>query len=414
MEPLFANLTRDDFDRLQDVSLDTDGIDADTLERIGTALAVMQRGINWWIGDAARAAQDRLKMGDNVSQIWPEWMSLGLVQRSEAVARAYEPKERQIDLTWTQHMTVANKPDRVQQLEAAAGKTSDETRERVKQAPASGGPRRWLLAIDCNYFLHSFYHSGADIEAAATVAAWIARTVDRLKQKGLTDVACCFDSKVNHRKELTKEWEHKYKDRPKKDDKIPQQLTVLVDLLEQANFCCCSLDGMEADDLMASYAASFNGVVSLLTQDKDMRQCLNGDSCNILYDVEWKIDEHTGDNIPAYDWIDAKRHTKETGLTPAEWIEYQCIAGDNVDGIKGAIGIGVAVAPELVKKYGTVEATIAAAKEGIIEIPDKNGKIGPLSPKKLQALIDLEAKLEVTRALVTLRTDLPVPNNTRI
>lgn len=401
---IFAGLTQDDFDRFNDLSLDTSGITLEELERIGTALAVMQRGVNWWIGDAARAAQDRLKLGDNVSQIWPPWMSIGLCQRSEGVARAYEPEERNIAATWSQHMQVAGKPDRLKRVEEAVGKTTDESRKQTTEPDNVGSARkRWLLAIDCNYFLHRFFHSGAGVEAGTGVADWIGRTVNRLKEKGLTDVACCFDSQVNHRKELTKDWEHKYKDRPKKDDELPQQLTVLRDLLEQAGFTCVSHEGMEADDVMASFAAQFAGVVSLLTQDKDMRQCLSK-TCNILLDVEWNEDEHTGDMLPTYKWLSAAKHTEETGLTPQQWIEYQCIAGDNVDGIKGAIGIGTKGATDLVKEHGTVGAVIQSAKDGTVGLSDK----------KTQALLDLEETLEVTRALVTLRTDLKVPENTRI
>ena len=78
--------------------------------------------------------------------------------------------------------------------------------------------------------------------------------------------------------------------------------------------------------------------------------------------------------------------------------------GDNCDGIKGAAGIGEKGALDLIKEFGTIEAVIEAAKAD-----DKR-----IKPKKRESLIAFEEKLEVTRKLVTLRTDLAVPVNTRI
>ncbi len=387
--------------RMKPLFLDTKGLDAAQLESFGAGLAEQQRAVNWMIGDVARASK-RLLGEDNYSQVFPEWMSVGLVQRCEAVASAFPREEDRNTLaTWSQHMNVANKPNRVALVEAMVGETSDESRKRLTEEGA--GTPRWLLAIDVNYYLHRFWYSGAGVEAAVGVAQWVQRTVERLKEKGLTDVACCFDGPNNHRKLLTADWEDKYKDRPQKDQELVQQLQLVHELLAGRNFACVLQDGMEGDDVMASYAKQFDGRVTLLSQDKDMRQCLS-DTCNILLDVEWTEDETTGDARPDYKWLTAKTHTEATGIRPDQWTEYQSIMGDNVDGVKGVIGIGEKGASDLIKEFGSVEEVIAAAK-------DDDERI---RPKKREALIEFEGKLEVTRKLVTLRTDLPLPETTRV
>lgn len=390
--------------RLQPLFLDTKGLDAAQLESFGTGLAEQQRAVNWMIGDVAKAAK-RLLGEDNYSQVFPEWMSVGLVQRCEAVASAFPREEDRNPLaTWSQHMNVANKPNRVALVEAMVGETSDESRKRLTDERAEDSRPRWLLAIDVNYYLHRFWFSGAGVEAAVGVARWVQRTVERLKRdKGLTDVACCFDGPNNHRKLLTAEWEDKYKDRPQKDPELVQQLQLVRELLAGHGFACVLQEGMEADDVMASYAAQFDGRVTILSQDKDMRQCLFGE-CNILLDVEWTEDETTGDAKPEYKWLTAKTHTEATGIRPDQWSDYQTIMGDNVDGVKGVVGVGEKGAADLIKEFGTVEKVIAAAK-------DDDERI---KAKKREALIEFEGKLEVTRQLVTLRTDLPLPETTRI
>jgi 5'-3' exonuclease len=372
-------------------------------ERWGSELIEVQRDIMFQIGDLARFAE--AKWPDTHTQIWPEWVSPGLLSRAAGVCRAY-PKfeDREAEATYSQYMQVASKPDRLNRLAAMVdqGQTTDESRQAAKEEKSNGGPR-WLLAIDVNYFLHRFWFSGAGVEAAVSVATWVQRTVNRLKEKGLTDCACCFDSKSNHRKEFTKDWEDKYKDRPPKDPELVQQLNLVYDLLKGAGFACVGLEGFEADDVMASYAKQFQGRVTLLTQDKDCRSSLS-EKCNMLLDVEWTTDETSGDSLPEYKWLSAKTHTDKTGIPPSQWVAFQCLMGDATDGIKGAPGIGEKGAADIVKMFGTVEAAIAAAKTG-----DER-----LKPRQRESLIAFEPKAEVTRKLVTLVDSLEVPTTTRI
>ena len=398
--------------RMQEQFLDTSELDVSGLEAWGRDLAWWQRQINFYLGDLAIAAKAKLGE-DNFSQVFPPDTSLGLIQRCEAVARAYKPQERNPGASWSIHMTHANKPNRVQLVAAAveAGRTSDEERKASQKAKQAANPNQkpWLLAIDVNYWVTRMWASGASVEAAKEVTAWIKRTIERLKEKGLTDCVCCFDSANSFRKELTKEWEDKYKDRASKDPELGQQLRIAEEMLSE--FCCAKADTFEADDLMASYAKQFNGHVTLLTVDKDMRQCLSA-KCNMLVGVDWSEDPSSGEMLPDYKWVSAKNHvegctyngTTVTGITPEQWTTFQALAGDSSDNVAGAVGIGAKIAADLVKEFGTVEAIIAAARDDDPSI----------TKKKREALIDFESKLEITRKLVTLVTDLPLPTTTKI
>lgn len=408
--------------RLQKRFLDCSNMTMQEATRWGAELAEVQQSIMFQIGDMARFAE--AKWPDTHQQIWPEWVSPGLLSRAAGVCRAYpKPEDREAEATYSQYLQNASKPDRLERLAKIvdAGLTTDESRLADKEELAKalekglrhGFFSRWLLAVDVNYFVNSWWFSGAGVETAVGVATWIQRTVERLKEKGLTDCACCFDSKSNHRKELTKDWEDKYKgSRGPKDPELVQQLNLAYDLLKGHGFACVGLEGMEADDVMASYAKQFEGRVTLLTPDKDCRQCLST-KCNMLLDVQWVQDETSGDSLPDYKWVSANDHTTKgmtynsthvEGIPPDKWTEFQTLAGDPGDTITGVVGVGAKGAADLVKQFGTVEAAIAAAKAG-----DERIKAA-----KRQSLIDFEAKLEVTRKLVTLRTDLEIPSTTRI
>ena len=78
--------------------------------------------------------------------------------------------------------------------------------------------------------------------------------------------------------------------------------------------------------------------------------------------------------------------------------------GDTTDGIKGCPGIGKKYAAQYLKLYGTVEGCIEAARAGDDRI----------RPKQRSALIEFEQYLGITRQLVTLKTDLPIPNDTEL
>jgi len=385
--------------RLQPRFLDCKGMSLAEAESFGTGLAEQQRDVMFQLGDLARYCEARFP--DTWQQAFPEWVSPGLIARAAGVAKAYpKPEDRQSTATWTQYMQNASRPDRLERLQAIveAGLTTDESRK----AKPNERPR-WLLAVDVNYYLHRFWFSGAGVEAAVGVAQWIQRTATRLQDKGLTDVLCCFDAPSNHRKELTAEWDAKYKDRPPKDQELVAQLRLVRELLDGRGFACASIDGMEADDLLASAAAQFDGRVTILSCDKDIRQCLSS-TCNILLDVEWAEDETSGDMLPSYKWLSAKQHTDATGIRPEQWTNYQAIMGDTVDGIKGAPGIGEKGAADLIATFGSAAAAIEAAEKDDERI----------TPKRRESLLVLKDKLDVTLQLVTLRTDLPIPTTTRI
>ena len=389
-------------------------------ESYGLNLAEWQQSVMWWLGDLARFSERNWP--DTHHQVWPDWVSPGLIARAKAVSEAYPNQEdREHEATWTQFMRVAGKTDRQELLAAIVfgGLTTDESAK-----VNSDEPTRRLLAIDVNYYLHQRWHTGLGVESAREVSTWIHRTVERMRSSHrLSDVACCFDSPWNHRKGLTADWEDKYKPRPPKEHELIEQLRAVKELLIGNGYCCVEVGYMEADDVMASFGNQFNGAVILLTADKDLKQCLSK-RVVLLKNVTWSEDETSGDMIPEYHWftaspseIPSKDKDEEgyipkyypnlrddTGLLPSQFPDLQCLMGDGVDGIKGAIGVGEKGALMLMQKYGSAEASIEAAKD----------PTSPIKPAQRKALIEFESKLEVTLQLVTLRTDLKIPSNTRI
>lgn len=391
-----------------------------------------QRDVLWQIGDLSLAVER--DYSEEFYQAYPVKVSPDLIARCKGVAAAYHPDERNIDATWTIHAQNAKKPDRVALVQAHvdAGHTSDEARRTpvtvpevvTELAPAVEAEQvavpeqvdsnRWLLAIDISYYVVSVFPK-AGVETAVEVCGWLQRLIEHLTEtRNLTDVVVCFDGPNNHRKALTADWETPYKSkRTEKDPELVKQLAAMPDRLKEINLPCVRIDGMEADDVLASYAAQFPGMVTLMTADKDLRQCLVDKKCNILRDATWETNPETGQLMRVFDWVNVKKHMEAgcpyngaavSGITPELWPHFQAIAGDPTDTIKGCAGIGGVIAMKLIQAHGTVQNIIAAAKAGTAEC----------TKAKMVSILEFEEFAETTLLLTTMRRDLQVPMITKL
>ena len=88
-------------------------------------------------------------------------------------------------------------------------------------------------------------------------------------------------------------------------------------------------------------------------------------------------------------------------MNPNQIVDYLSIVGDASDNIKGANGLGAKKASALLTKYGTLEDLYAAL--------DKEGAEKEFQPSTFKALTEFRPRMEDVRALVRLRTDVPLP-----
>ena len=178
--------------------------------------------------------------------------------------------------------------------------------------------------------------------------------------------------------------EYKAHRQPMPED-LPPQIDRITAIVAALGIPTLSVPRFEADDVMATIAHRARTDhpeldVYLVSRDKDLDQ--------VLADGIYMYDPSKGEVINAVS-LEATK-----GYTAAEAVEIQALTGDTTDNIKGVQGVGPKTAVKLIKKYATAEAVIAAANEQT-----------PKLKANLHAFAD---KLAITRALVTLRTDVPV------
>ncbi|MBZ0134818.1 MAG: DNA polymerase I [Planctomycetes bacterium] len=165
---------------------------------------------------------------------------------------------------------------------------------------------------------------------------------------------------------------------------LRDQIPIIENIVKAFEIPIEVIPGFEADDVIASLAAqnADKGLqVKLVSKDKDLKQLLSDHIKMISYDDG---SEYGPEDLH-----------KELGVTPQQFIDIQALAGDSVDNIPGAKGIGIKTAAELMKEYGSLDEILRHAEE-------------IKQPKRRENLIAFREQAELSRQLVTIKTDIKV------
>ena len=251
-----------------------------------------------------------------------------------------------------------------------------------------------VLLVDLSSILHPIWHVSQrepdrDFASQRTIAA-----VRKLAAEYPHTAICC-DSPKSFRKELDPTYKA---NRPRADAALHHQMDLARATLAADGFPVWRVDGFEGDDLIAtavhrlasSTRHGANGVL-IASADKDLLALVNE-----------KVEVHntrTGDRIGV-----GEVHEK-LGLDPGQLVDYLTLVGDAADNVKGAQGIGPATAAGLLTEFsslGNIYRAIddCAAINGLI--------VEGLKPAQRASLEDLRPRLDNVRALVTMRTDVPL------
>ncbi len=165
-------------------------------------------------------------------------------------------------------------------------------------------------------------------------------------------------------------------------DEMPEDLRPQIPLTREAtrafNIACLEQEGFEADDIIATLACKARdagGRVTIVSSDKDLMQLVGG-------------------GVEMYDAMKNRRIgiegvEEKFGVGPERVVDVQALAGDSVDNVPGAPGIGVKTAAMLINEFGDLETLLARAEE-------------IKQPKRRQTLIDNAEQIRLSKQLVEL------------
>jgi 5'-3' exonuclease len=215
-----------------------------------------------------------------------------------------------------------------------------------------------LLAVDAPSVLFRAFYAlpgtirgaeGQPVNALLGGVNIVLREVLEHRPRGV--VMCFGDDAATYRVEL---FDGYHADRGPVPDELGPQIEAAPALYRALGWRVHDERGLEADDLLNSYALSeqrAGGRALILTGDRDMYQCA-GDSCTILY-------LRTGGR--GAELVDAAEVERRYGIPPALVPDFIALRGDPSDGIPGAPGVGDKTAADLLQRHGSLENAIAAA-----------------------------------------------------
>ncbi|MDC8755391.1 DNA polymerase I [Erythrobacter sp. sf7] len=261
---------------------------------------------------------------------------------------------------------------------------------------AEPSTKQHLYLVDGSSYIFRAYHrlppltdpEGTPVGAVYgyTTMLWkLAADLD--EADGPTHLAVILDAgSVSFRNEI---YEHYKAHRPDPPEDLVPQFPLIRDATRAFSLPCIEVEGLEADDLIASYAreAQRRGWdVTIVSSDKDLMQLLG---------------ETDGARIDMLDTMKNQRiylpEVEEKFGVPPELVgDVLALMGDAVDNVPGIYGIGPKTASKLIAEHGSLTAALDSA-------PD-------MKPSKLkERLLEGREDAELSKVLVTLKEDCDLP-----
>ena len=253
--------------------------------------------------------------------------------------------------------------------------------------------KKHICLVDGSTYIFRAYHAlppltrksdGFPVGAISGFCNMLDKLVKEEKEKkGITNLLVVFDaSGKTFRNDIYPDYKANRSEAP--EDLIPQ-FPVIRKATEAFNIPYVELIGYEADDLIASYsraAQKENMKVTIVSSDKDLMQLVS-DNVSMLDTMKNKI-------------VQKGEVYEKFGVYPEKVIDVQSLAGDSVDNIPGVPGIGIKTAALLINEYGNLDGLFKNAES----IKQK---------KRRENIIEFEEQAYLSKKLVTLRDDVPLP-----
>ncbi|HUQ17087.1 MAG TPA: 5'-3' exonuclease [Candidatus Saccharimonadales bacterium] len=167
-------------------------------------------------------------------------------------------------------------------------------------------------------------------------------------------------------------------------DDVGLQFPVLLEIFDAIGISYAEATGFEAEDVIATIAATAAGPVEIVTGDRDLFAVVRDPQVKVLYTLRGVSQLAEVDQ----GWIAAKY-----GIPGDRYLDYALLRGDPSDGLPGVAGIGEKTASGLLRRYGSLDAALAATG------------LDPAIRRKLTASA---AYLEAARRVVAPAVDCPV------
>lgn len=274
-------------------------------------------------------------------------------------------------------------------------KPADPTARRCYEA--SMAEKQHLYLVDGSSYIFRAYHrlppltnpEGTPVGAVYGYTTMLWKLAKDLHQAdGPTHLAVILDkSGTSFRNELYDAYKA---NRPPAPEDLVPQFPLIRDATRAFSLSCIEEEGLEADDMIASYAreaARQGWDVTIVSSDKDLMQLVGPSAGGGYIDM---LDTMKNQRI------DVAEVVEKFGVQPELVGDVLALMGDSVDNVPGIRGVGPKTATKLIQDYGDLESALAAAET--------------MKPSKMrERLLDEADMARLSRLLVELKQDCALP-----
>jgi 5'-3' exonuclease len=123
------------------------------------------------------------------------------------------------------------------------------------------------------------------------------------------------------------------------------------EVLAALGFAVVGADGFEAEDVIATLAACAKGPVAIVSGDRDCFALVRDPDVVVLYPVK---------GVTTLARVDEAEIARRYAIPGRAYLDFALLRGDPSDGLPGVRGIGEKTAAALVRRYGSLDAILAA------------------------------------------------------
>ena len=245
------------------------------------------------------------------------------------------------------------------------------------------------LLVDYSSLLYRAYHSLPDslpVRGVYGFTNMLARLVTDHRPR---ELAICVDDdwRPAFRTDALPAYKsHRVAETEDEVDPIAVDEAIGRDVMRALGVAVVGADGFEGEDVIATLAARARGPVAIVSGDRDCFALVRDPDVVVLYPV-------TG--VSKLVRVDEAEITRRYGIPGRAYLDFALMRGDPSDGLPGVRGIGEKTAAALIRRYGSLDAILAARD---------------LEPAVARRLTESRDYLEAARRVVPPVATIPLPD----
>jgi 5'-3' exonuclease len=210
------------------------------------------------------------------------------------------------------------------------------------------------LLVDYSSLLYRAFHSLPESLPMQGVYGFLGMLARLVADHRPAELAVCVDDdwRPAFRVEAIASYKaHRVAGEDDEADPVAPQEALGREVLDALGVAVVGAAGFEAEDVVATLAARARWRVAIVSGDRDCFALVRDPDVAVLYPIR---------GVTTLVHVDEAEITRRYGIPGRAYLDFALLRGDPSDGLPGVRGIGERTAAALVRRYGSLDAVLAA------------------------------------------------------